>query len=113
MVQSSAPKDLIMPALTHIRRPTASHEMMKKATPTPQIGALLSTMFATFGGTDPRKGRNVNQESCEKDACSIDERAEASRVESSRVAGSRTRHLTKWKKVGQGRLPEVVIVARV
>jgi hypothetical protein len=44
MDQSSAPNDLIMPALTHIRKPTATQEMTKNAMPTPQIGALLSPM---------------------------------------------------------------------
>jgi hypothetical protein len=48
MDQSSAPNDLIMPALTHIRKPTATHEMTKNAIPTPQIGALLSPMMSTI-----------------------------------------------------------------
>lgn len=46
MVQSSRPKDLIIPARTHIRNPTAVQVRMKNAIPTPQTGGLLSSMVA-------------------------------------------------------------------
>jgi hypothetical protein len=51
IVQSSGPKDLIMPARTQTRKPTEIHVMMKKAMPTPQMGALLSPIVAGGGNT--------------------------------------------------------------
>lgn len=50
-----------MPALTHIRKPTATHEMMKNAIPTPQIGALLSVMLATCDMDLKTKGSRIKR----------------------------------------------------
>jgi hypothetical protein len=44
-----------MPALTHIRKPTATQEMTKNVMPTPQIGALLSPTTPTIDAVLGRK----------------------------------------------------------